>query len=56
MVIRPWEMVHTTVDFRVGIACALCAKLEYCPVVTVFAIEEGNELVRRVAIGFLGPY
>lgn len=54
MVVWPGVVPHSAVDSFVGIPCSFGAEFPYCPVVAVFGVEKGNELVERIAVCELG--
>lgn len=54
MVVRPWVVSYSAIDSFVGVASTLCTELPYGPVVSMLAIEEGYEAVKRVTVGSLG--
>ena len=56
MVVRPWEVMYSIVDFRVWVSRTLSAKLEDRPVLLVLVVEKFDKFVGRVAVGFLWPY
>jgi hypothetical protein len=56
VVVRPREVVYPVVNLRVRISSALGSKLEYGPIFAVLSIEEANELIKGVPVGFLRPY
>lgn len=53
MVVWPGKVPDSVVDFFIGVAGALGAELPDCPLIAVFGVEKGDELVERVAIGAL---
>jgi hypothetical protein len=48
--IRPRIMPYPTIHRIVRVSCALSAELPYCPMIFVFLVKEGDELVERVAV------
>lgn len=54
MVVRPWIMSYSAIDFFIRIARPLCTELPDGPVVSVFGVEEFDEVFEGVAIGELG--
>ncbi len=48
--------MYTVVDFGVWVASTFSSKLEDGPILLVFVVEELDQLVGGIAIGFLGPY
>jgi hypothetical protein len=55
MVVRKGEMVNAIVDLRVRIPCSFCSEFEDGPVLSMFAVEKGNQLIEGVSIGLLWP-
>ncbi len=53
--VRKGEMVNAIVDFRVRIPRSFCSKLEDGPVLSMLAVEKGNQLIEGISIGFLWP-
>jgi len=49
-----WVMSNPPVNFLVGISSSLCSKLPNCPVLSMFMIEELDQLVERIAVCSLG--
>lgn len=54
MVVRPGIVSHSAVDSFVGIPRSFGAEFPYCPIVAVFGVEKGDELVERIAVCELG--
>lgn len=52
--IWPRVMSNSVIDELVGVASAFGAKLPYGPILSMLRIEEGNETIKRIAIGTLG--
>jgi hypothetical protein len=51
----PWKMMDSTMDFRIRIASPFCPELKDRPVFSVFLVEEGDELIDGISIGFSRP-
>ena len=53
MVVRPWVMVDSVIDFRVRIARAFGAELPYRPVFSVFVVQPFDEIFGGVPVSSL---
>ena len=53
MVIGPWIVMYSIVNFAVWIAGPFGAELPYCPLVPMLIIEEFYKGIRRIAVGAL---
>lgn len=54
MVVRPGEVVDSSIDLRVRVARTLGAKLPYAPIFAMFRVEKINQGVEGVAVGSFG--